>query len=137
IFRVPLKVYEANNARDALAKAVYSNLFDYIVQRINKSIPFKASSYYIGVLDIAGFEYFTVNSFEQFCINYCNEKLQQFFNERILKDEQDLYQREALQVPKIEFRDNQDCIGLYKSNRLYIQWHCKFRYGICGNCEAS
>lgn len=53
--RVPLKVYEANNARDALAKAVYSNLFDYIVQRINKSIPFKASSYYVGVLDIAGF----------------------------------------------------------------------------------
>lgn len=115
VIMVPLKVYEANNARDALAKAVYSNLFDYIVQRINKSIPFKASSYYIGVLDIAGFEYFTVNSFEQFCINYCNEKLQQFFNERILKDEQDLYQREALQVPKIEFRDNQDCIDLIEA----------------------
>jgi hypothetical protein len=59
-------------------------------------------------------EYFTVNSFEQFCINYCNEKLQQFFNKRILKDEQDLYQKEALQVPKINFRDNQDCIGKYK-----------------------
>ncbi|KAJ9598039.1 hypothetical protein L9F63_026855 [Diploptera punctata] len=115
VIMVPLKVYEANNARDALAKAVYSNLFDYIVQRINKSIPFKASSYYIGVLDIAGFEYFTVNSFEQFCINYCNEKLQQFFNERILKDEQELYQREALQVPKIEFRDNQDCIDLIET----------------------
>lgn len=54
-FRVPLKVYEANNARDALAKAMYSKLFDQIVHRINKSIPFKASSYYIGVLDIAGF----------------------------------------------------------------------------------
>lgn len=54
-FRVPLKVYEANNARDALAKATYSKMFDYIVQRINQSIPFKASSYYIGVLDIAGF----------------------------------------------------------------------------------
>lgn len=53
--RVPLKIYEANNARDALAKAMYSKLFDYIVQRINKSIPFQASSYYIGVLDIAGF----------------------------------------------------------------------------------
>jgi len=52
---VPLKVYEANNARDALAKAIYSKLFDHIVTRINKSIPFKASSYYIGVLDIAGF----------------------------------------------------------------------------------
>lgn len=54
-YRVPLKVYEANNARDALAKAIYSKLFDHIVARINKSIPFKASSYYIGVLDIAGF----------------------------------------------------------------------------------
>ncbi|XP_066902835.1 myosin heavy chain 95F isoform X1 [Halyomorpha halys] len=112
VIMVPLKVYEANNARDALAKALYSKLFDHIVYRINKSIPFKASSYYIGVLDIAGFEYFTVNSFEQFCINYCNEKLQQFFNERILKDEQDLYQREGLQVRKIDFIDNQDCIDL-------------------------
>lgn len=115
IIMVPLKVYEANNARDALAKAIYSKLFDHIVARINKSIPFKASSYYIGVLDIAGFEYFTVNSFEQFCINYCNEKLQQFFNERILKDEQDLYQREGLHVRKIEFVDNQDCIDLIES----------------------
>ncbi|BES87602.1 Myosin N-terminal SH3-like domain [Nesidiocoris tenuis] len=112
IIMVPLKVYEANSARDALAKALYSKLFDYIVQRINKSIPFQASSYYVGVLDIAGFEYFTVNSFEQFCINYCNEKLQQFFNERILKDEQELYQREGLQVKKIDFIDNQDCIDL-------------------------
>lgn len=112
VIMVPLKVYEANNARDALAKAMYNKLFDQIVHRINKSIPFKASSYYIGVLDIAGFEYFTVNSFEQFCINYCNEKLQQFFNERILKDEQELYQREGLKVRKIEFVDNQDCIDL-------------------------
>lgn len=55
MFRVPLKVYEANNARDALAKAIYIRLFDHVVHRINKSIPFQASSYYIGVLDIAGF----------------------------------------------------------------------------------
>lgn len=55
VIMVPLKVYEANNARDALAKAVYSNLFDYIVNRINQSIPFQSSAYYIGVLDIAGF----------------------------------------------------------------------------------
>lgn len=54
-YRVPLKVYEANYARDALAKAIYSKLFDYIVERINQSIPFQASSYYVGVLDIAGF----------------------------------------------------------------------------------
>ncbi|XP_047022842.1 myosin heavy chain 95F isoform X1 [Helicoverpa zea] len=112
---VPLKTYEANNARDALAKAVYSRLFDYIVHRINTSIPFQASAYYIGVLDIAGFEYFQMNSFEQFCINYCNEKLQQFFNERILKNEQELYKREGLNVPEIRFVDNQDCIDLIES----------------------
>lgn len=88
-----MKIYEANSARDALAKAIYSRLFDHIVALINQSIPFKASSYYIGVLDIAGFEYFTVNSFEQFCINYCNEKLQKFFNDNILKNEQELYER--------------------------------------------
>lgn len=52
-----------------------------------------------------------MNSFEQFCINYCNEKLQQFFNERILKYEQDLYARESLNVPKISYVDNQDCIS--------------------------
>ncbi|XP_020710496.2 myosin heavy chain 95F isoform X2 [Athalia rosae] len=115
VIMVPLKVHEANSGRDALAKAIYSKLFDHIVSRINKSIPFKASSYYIGVLDIAGFEYFRVNSFEQFCINYCNEKLQQFFNEKILKYEQDLYDREALNVPKISYVDNQDCIDLIES----------------------
>ncbi|KAF7268241.1 hypothetical protein GWI33_018604 [Rhynchophorus ferrugineus] len=115
VIMVPLKIHEANNARDALAKAIYSNLFDYIVSRINQSIPFQTSCYYIGVLDIAGFEFFTVNSFEQFCINYCNEKLQQFFNERILKFEQELYKKEGLSVPEIKFTDNQDCIDVIES----------------------
>ncbi len=115
VIMVPLKTQEASNARDALAKATYSRLFDYIVSCINKSIPFQQSAYYIGVLDIAGFEYFTVNSFEQFCINYCNEKLQQFFNQRILKDEQDLYEKEGLGVKKIAFVDNQDCIDLIEA----------------------
>ncbi|CAH1962799.1 unnamed protein product [Acanthoscelides obtectus] len=121
VIMVPLKVYEANNARDALAKAIYSNLFDYIVNKINRSIPFQASSYYIGVLDIAGFEFFTVNSFEQFCINYCNEKLQQFFNERILKYEQELYKKEGLGVPEITYVDNQGCIDLIeaKTNGIF------------------
>ena len=112
---VPLKVHEASSARDALAKALYSHVFDYIVHRINMSIPFQSSAYYIGVLDIAGFEYFAINSFEQFCINYCNEKLQQFFNQRILKDEQDLYEKEGLGVKKISFSDNQDCIDLIEA----------------------
>lgn len=60
---MPLKVYEACSGRDALAKAIYSKLFDHIVSRINKSIPFKASSYYIGVLDIAGFGEFSINNY--------------------------------------------------------------------------
>ena len=63
LHRVPLKVHEARGARDALAKAIYSNMFDWIVSRINASIPFATSSYYIGVLDIAGFEYFPVNRY--------------------------------------------------------------------------
>ncbi|XP_037909530.1 myosin heavy chain 95F isoform X1 [Hermetia illucens] len=120
VIMVPLKIYEANSARDALAKAIYSRLFDHIVALINQSIPFKASSYYIGVLDIAGFEYFTVNSFEQFCINYCNEKLQKFFNDNILKNEQELYKREGLNVPEIRFTDNQDIIELIESKTTGI-----------------
>jgi len=117
---VPLKAGEASNARDALAKSLYTRLFDYIVMRINKSIPFSESRYYIGVLDIAGFEYFTVNSFEQFCINYCNEKLQQFFNQRILKDEQELYVKEGLGVKNVNFIDNQDCIDLIETKQSGI-----------------
>ncbi|KOB69509.1 Myosin vi, partial [Operophtera brumata] len=65
-------------------------------------------------------QYFQMNSFEQFCINYCNEKLQQFFNERILKNEQELYKREGLNVPEIRFVDNQDCIELYKREGLNV-----------------
>ncbi|XP_055307856.1 myosin heavy chain 95F-like [Sitodiplosis mosellana] len=121
VIMVPLKIYEASNARDALGKALYSHLFDRIVANINRSIPFSSSTYYIGVLDIAGFESFTVNSFEQFCINYCNEKLQKFFNDNILKHEQELYRREGLKVPDIHFTDNQDIIELIesKSNGIF------------------
>ncbi|RWS06113.1 unconventional myosin-VI-like protein [Dinothrombium tinctorium] len=116
VYLVPLKVYEAQNARDALAKALYSRLFDHIVTKIiNKSIPLNGNKYYVGVLDIAGFEYFQSNSFEQFCINYCNEKLQQFFNERILKEEQAIYEKEGLGLKHISFIDNQDCIDLLES----------------------
>ena len=68
VIMVPLKVHEASSARNALAKAMYSKLFDYIVYRINQSIPLKDSVTYIGVLDIAGFEFFTLNSFGEYFI---------------------------------------------------------------------
>uniref|UniRef100_A0A915E1I9 Myosin motor domain-containing protein n=1 Tax=Ditylenchus dipsaci TaxID=166011 RepID=A0A915E1I9_9BILA len=112
---------EAIAARDALAKAIYSRLFDHIIGHINQSIPLKAgvqSVSFIGVLDIAGFEFFGSNSFEQFCINYCNEKLQHFFNDRILRQEQELYVKEALNVPHIQFTDNQDCIDLFEAKTI-------------------
>uniref|UniRef100_A0AAQ5Y697 Unconventional myosin-VI n=1 Tax=Amphiprion ocellaris TaxID=80972 RepID=A0AAQ5Y697_AMPOC len=120
VIKVPLKVEQANNARDALAKAVYSRLFDHVVKRVNQCFPFEISSNFIGVLDIAGFEYFEHNSFEQFCINYCNEKLQQFFNERILKEEQELYQKEGLGVNEVHYVDNQDCIDLVEAKLVGI-----------------
>ncbi|XP_005210731.1 unconventional myosin-VI isoform X1 [Bos taurus] len=120
VIKVPLKVEQANNARDALAKTVYSHLFDHVVNRVNQCFPFETSSYFIGVLDIAGFEYFEHNSFEQFCINYCNEKLQQFFNERILKEEQELYQKEGLGVNEVHYVDNQDCIDLIEAKLMGI-----------------
>lgn len=74
-YRVPLKTYEACNARDALAKAVYSRLFDYIVRRINESIPSSASAYYIGVLDIAGFgklKYFLLSLYDHYIYKLLN-----------------------------------------------------------------
>ncbi|XP_072554883.1 myosin VIb isoform X4 [Paramormyrops kingsleyae] len=120
VIKVPLKVEQANNARDALAKAVYSRLFDHVVKRVNQCFPFENSTNFIGVLDIAGFEYFEHNSFEQFCINYCNEKLQQFFNERILKEEQELYQKEGLGVNEVHYVDNQDCIDLVEAKVIGI-----------------
>ncbi|XP_069788198.1 unconventional myosin-VI-like isoform X1 [Narcine bancroftii] len=120
VIKVPLKVEQANNARDALAKAVYSHLFDHVVKRVNQCFPFETSNFFIGVLDIAGFEYFEHNSFEQFCINYCNEKLQQFFNERILKEEQELYQKEGLGVNEVHYVDNQDCIDLIETKLMGI-----------------
>ncbi|XP_062324378.1 unconventional myosin-VI-like isoform X4 [Osmerus eperlanus] len=120
VIKVPLKVEQANNARDALAKAVYSRLFDHVVTRVNQCFPFESSANFIGVLDIAGFEYFEHNSFEQFCINYCNEKLQQFFNERILKEEQELYQKEGLGVNEVHYVDNQDCIDLVEAKLVGI-----------------
>lgn len=73
------------------------------------------------ILLLSSSEYFTVNSFEQFCINYCNEKLQKFFNDNILKHEQDLYRREGLNVPEIKFIDNQDIIGKFSIRYMCVR----------------
>jgi len=106
----PADVGEAAYARDAFAKGIYDRAFSWLVQRINSNINFKAGygeeTRVIGVLDIYGFEIFENNSFEQFCINYCNEKLQQLFIELTLKTEQEEYQREGIEWEEVKYFNN-------------------------------
>ncbi|GLU14293.1 hypothetical protein SLE2022_308710 [Rubroshorea leprosula] len=100
-------------SRDALAKTIYSRLFDWLVEKINISIGQDTNSKsIIGVLDIYGFESFKCNSFEQFCINFTNEKLQQHFNQHVFKMEQEEYTKEEINWSYIEFVDNQDVLDL-------------------------
>ncbi|VDN08123.1 unnamed protein product [Thelazia callipaeda] len=120
VYAVPLRLNEARLARDALAKVLYAYLFDAIVDIITKCMPFSNSACSIGVLDTAGFEAIELNSYEQLCINYCNEKLQNFFNERIFMDEQDLYCKEGLHYERIEFFDNKACIDLFEEKHRGI-----------------
>jgi myosin-5 len=111
-----LKYHEAINARDAVAKYIYHNLFDWLVEYVNSDLcPSNIEeqiSTFIGVLDIYGFEHFAKNSFEQFCINYANEKLQQEFTQHVFKLEQQLYVDEDIEWSFIEFSDNQPCIDV-------------------------
>ncbi|XAR58625.1 Myosin ATPase [Bertholletia excelsa] len=103
----------ATVSRDGLAKTIYSRLFDWLVDKINVSIGQDPNSKtLIGVLDIYGFESFKTNSFEQFCINFTNEKLQQHFNQHVFKMEQEEYTKEEIDWSYIEFVDNQDVLDL-------------------------
>ncbi|KAJ6664112.1 hypothetical protein lerEdw1_008327 [Lerista edwardsae] len=112
----PISKLQAINARDALAKHIYANLFNWIVDHVNKALHSTMKQHsFIGVLDIYGFETFEINSFEQFCINYANEKLQQQFNMHVFKLEQEEYMREQIPWTLIDFYDNQPCINLIEA----------------------
>ena len=109
----PMAPEASTSSRDALAKFLYQRLFDWLVTRINASIGQDPNSEcFIGVLDIYGFESFETNSFEQFCINLANEKLQQHFNGHVFKKEQEEYEREEIDWSYIEYVDNQDVLDL-------------------------
>ena len=109
----PLPVASAEDNRAALAKAIYSKLFDRLVEQINIKLRSKEPpALHIGVLDIFGFEIFEVNSFEQLCINFANEKLQQFFLTCVFKEEEALHIKEGVPWKDIEFQDNQGCINM-------------------------
>ncbi|XP_060895733.1 unconventional myosin-Va isoform X1 [Labrus mixtus] len=107
---------QATNARDALSKHIYAKLFNWIVEHVNKALITNVKQHsFIGVLDIYGFETFEINSFEQFCINYANEKLQQQFNMHVFKLEQEEYMKEQIPWTLIDFYDNQPCINLIEA----------------------
>ncbi|XP_072334647.1 unconventional myosin-Ib isoform X2 [Scyliorhinus torazame] len=113
-----LNVAQAYYARDALAKNLYNRLFTWLVNRINESIKaqIKVRKKVMGVLDIYGFEIFENNSFEQFIINYCNEKLQQIFIELTLKEEQEEYVKEGIEWTHIEYFNNAIICELIENN---------------------
>ncbi|XP_072396790.1 unconventional myosin-Va isoform X1 [Diabrotica undecimpunctata] len=116
IFLKPMSVQDAIASRDALAKHIYSELFNWVVLMINRTLESEIPRHrFVGVLDIYGFETFEINSFEQFCINYANEKLQQQFNLHVFKLEQEEYIREGIEWKMIEFYDNQPCIDLIEA----------------------
>ncbi|XP_076431499.1 unconventional myosin-IXa isoform X10 [Peromyscus maniculatus bairdii] len=115
---LPYKLAEAVTVRNSMAKSLYSALFDWIVFRINhallnsKDLEHDTKTLSIGVLDIFGFEDYENNSFEQFCINFANERLQHYFNQHIFKLEQEEYRTEGISWHNIDYIDNTCCINL-------------------------
>ena len=114
------KPAQASDARDALAKTIYSRLFDWLVSMINVQLKpdvLEDVRAEIGVLDIFGFECFQSNSFEQLCINYTNETLQQQFNKFVFELEQEEYRLEAIEWSALDFPSNQDCLDLIETRK--------------------
>jgi myosin-1 len=121
----PLNREMAMYARDALSKAIYNRLFDWLVSRINQSLQTASSKLVnknnvLGILDIYGFEVFETNVFEQFCINFCNEKLQQLFIELTLKQEQEEYLKEGIEWEPVQYFDNKVICNLIEEKHLGI-----------------
>ncbi|KAM5316301.1 unconventional myosin-VIIa isoform 3-T4 [Glossophaga mutica] len=122
----PLSREQALDVRDAFVKGIYGRLFVWIVDKINAAIykppsqDVKSSRRSIGLLDIFGFENFAVNSFEQLCINFANEHLQQFFVRHVFKLEQEEYDLESIDWLHIEFTDNQDALDMIANKPMNI-----------------
>jgi len=121
--KTELTLDRATDARDALCKTIYGALFLWVVDQVNKSIKWEKDEDVrssVGVLDIFGFECFAINSFEQLCINYTNEALQQQFNKFIFKLEQAEYEAEQIEWAFISFPDNQDCLDTIQQKKTGI-----------------
>ncbi|KAL6079610.1 Myosin-1 [Balamuthia mandrillaris] len=116
-YQVPQNPDQCYAIRDALAKTIYSRVFDFLVEKINRSMSYSGDTKVIGVLDIYGFEIFEYNSFEQFCINYVNERLQQIFIELTVRGEQEEYHEEGMKWKDIKFFDNKVVCELIEGSR--------------------
>ncbi|CAJ1461945.1 unnamed protein product [Effrenium voratum] len=120
----PLTLDQCEARRESFARMIYSYLFNHVVFRINESFAAKRGgakpSSFIGVLDIFGFEHFQVNSFEQLCINFANERLQQMFNHFVFEVEMELYKQEGITCDFSDFPDNQGIIDLIQAKSMSI-----------------
>jgi len=114
---VALDADKAKDGCDALVKSIYGNMFDFLVYRMNDSMAPPPGGHFIGFLDIFGFEILEVNSFEQLCINYCNEKLQQYFNNHTFQSEELFYKTEGVEFSFLQFVDNQAVLDLLESKK--------------------
>ncbi|CAI5731517.1 unnamed protein product [Hyaloperonospora brassicae] len=118
-----LPVAQALSTRDSVVKTLYSNLFNWLVGRINRSIEYKEEagrSQFIGVVDIFGFEIFERNRLEQLCINYANEKLQQLFGRFVFRMEQDQYVAEEIPWTFVDYPNNDVCVALVEKRHMGI-----------------
>ncbi|KAI9922395.1 hypothetical protein PsorP6_002691 [Peronosclerospora sorghi] len=127
VAEIALTAVESVKSRNGLAKDIFSKIFDWLVSQINKSTAnvggssgVGAGSKFIGILDIFGFESLQVNSFEQLCINYTNEMLQQQFNQHVFVYEQEVYVEEGIDFSRLEFKDNGPCLDLIDKKPLGI-----------------
>ncbi|GAB1300900.1 Myosin-1F-like protein [Apodemus speciosus] len=133
---VTLNVEQAAYTRDALAKGLYARLFDFLVESINRAMQKPQEEYSIGVLDIYGFEIFQKNGFEQFCINFVNEKLQQIFIELTLKAEQEEYVQEGIRWTPIEYFNNKVVCDLIE-NKLNPPGIMSVLDDVCATMHAT
>uniref|UniRef100_A0A7N9AY96 Osteoclast-stimulating factor 1 n=1 Tax=Mastacembelus armatus TaxID=205130 RepID=A0A7N9AY96_9TELE len=133
---VTLNQEQATYTRDALAKALYARVFDYLVEAINKAIQKPYEEFSIGVLDIYGFEIFQKNGFEQFCINFVNEKLQQIFIELTLKAEQEEYVQEGIKWTPIKYFNNKIVCDLIE-NKLSPPGIMSVLDDVCATMHAK
>lgn len=120
VFESPLSPEQAADSRDALSKALYSNMFDWLVKKINDNSLASEYSSFIGLLDIFGFEKFEFNTFEQFCINFANEALQAHYNSYTFKKDKKECENEGIDVTEVSFKDNQPCLDMIQGSKSGI-----------------